>query len=297
MKPDNSFLSCVASLLILCLVPGCYRPHKPRSFKAQQERVQRLKPQKPTKQIKHMNAEEAIAAATFYEELGHKDMIVASYHQIINTAPDPDIAGTYLLKLADFYMGEGNIAEAKKQYQRIITIYPGHNSIERAHYRNLIAHYWSMLPAGRDQAATHTTIKLAKQYLSEYPDQHENSHKVRDIIAAAYQRLLAHELLVINFYLNQFLIEGRAASLKSAIHRLQFIQEKIIEYMKPFVSQVESLREYSTLPEDMVNFSTQSYAELLPYAQLLSDKVTRMRQFSEQHTLEGPQSIHPRDTF
>lgn len=197
-------------------------------------------PAKPTKSVKQMTVEEALEAAEYYEFINHQASLVATYQHIISKSKDPDIVATYLIKLADLHFIDNNFDEAKKNYKKATTLYPGHKGIEGARYREVLTHFLSSLNPSRDQSATQATITLGKKYLTDFP--HVQPDRVRSIIAAAYKKLLMSELLVVNFYLNKFKLSDIAQPIKAALQRMQNIVVMIIPQLKLYDTEFARLQ-------------------------------------------------------
>jgi len=231
--------------LIICstlLLSGCYRPGSFRTYKEKKELGKQLKLKRPTVQIKEMTHEQALEAVSYYEELGNSGLLVALYQRITATGKDPDIISRYMVKLADFYLGEGNFNEAIKQYRRAITLYPGAQGIERARYREIVAYFWNSLQPQRDQATTRMVIKLGKEYLANPADE-TSQQQIQGMVAASYKKLLENELLVAKFYYNKYLIGGVKSALPSAAQRISHITEQLLPDMATFLPESGALYE------------------------------------------------------
>jgi tetratricopeptide (TPR) repeat protein len=230
---------------LICLV-GCnkkrHRKAKP-SGKAPQALVvhKQEEPPKPKKPIKQMSVEEAVEAAHYYEFIDHEALLLATYQHIIAKSKDSDITACYLLKAADHYLQTNNFSEAKRYYKKLTTLYPGYKDIERASYREVLAHFLSSLAPSRDQAATQATITLAKKYLADFPQ--GAAGQVISILGAAYKRLLLSELLVIEFYLNKFSLTGTPQPLKGGIQRMKSLQTAVIAPLKKYDQNVAKMTE------------------------------------------------------
>jgi len=227
------------SLGLMLMFSGCRQPKVTIPFDMSlseptdsMTREPNSEPKKPKKAIKAMGIEEALEAAEYYEFINHQALLISTYQHIIATSKDPDIVATNLTKLADLYLIDGNFAEAKRYYKKVIALYPGHKGIERARYREILAHFLSSLAPTRDQATTQATITLGKKYLEDFP--HVEAGKVRGILAAAYKKLLASELLVVNFYLNKYALSGAIQPIKAALQRMMANTTIILPQLKAY---------------------------------------------------------------
>lgn len=206
----------------------------------------------PQKRVKDMTLDEAITAARFYEEHMNSDHLIMTYQGIIaKSQHEPDIAATYLIKLADFYLGISNFDEAKKQYRKVIGLYPGFAGIERARYREVVAHFWSSLGPTRDQSATHTTITLGKQYLEDFKDAAPFCEKIRTMIAASYRTVLEYERGIVEFYINRyFLSRDNEKPLRAALQRLEIIRTELLPDLVRFIPEAAPLKTTLLIEQD-----------------------------------------------
>jgi len=229
-----------SALLAVLILSGCGQGK--RSVKAQKaaRKEREAITTKPTKQIKHMSTEEAVSAANYYEVYHNTDAVIATYQHIISKATDAEIAAEYSIKLADLHLGLANFTEAKKQYKRAITLYPGYHTIERARYREILSHHWSALTPARDQAPTRTVIQLGTSYLKDYPEG-TSVEQVRDIIGNSYINLLSSELLIIKFYLHRYHLFGKEKALVAAAQRIHDVHTVLMPKMVSYKPEVEKL--------------------------------------------------------
>lgn len=244
---STRYFSCV----ILLALPGCYRPAAPRPVKELPEQggeqTEQQKTYKPTRQVKEMTTEEARSAAAYYEEVGKQDLLIATYNRIITLEKDPEVVAQHIVKLADVYFGDGNFTEAIKQYRRAITLYPGASTLERARYREIVAHFWSALQSARDQTTTEATIKLGRRYLTDFP--HEASaEQVAVMIAASYRKLLAHECMVMAFYQTKYATTGIVSSLRAVTQRLSYVVNTLLPEMEDSLPEIAQVRSVLTVP-------------------------------------------------
>lgn len=233
---------------------GCRKPARKRVqavSHVQQEGAKKVEeePKKPQKSIKQMALEEALEAARYYEFIAHEALLIATYQHIIAKSKDSDVTAQYLIKLADHYLQTNNFTEAKKYYKKIAMLYPGYRDIERARYREVIAHFSSSLAPSRDQAATQETISLAKKYMADFPQ--GSIDQVMSIVSAAYKKLLASELLVVEFYLNKFALSGAPEPLRGGLQRLQSLQDIIIPALKKYDATLVGTLESASWKEHM----------------------------------------------
>lgn len=276
MKIIKNLCSLFPFCFLLAILVGCRQNkiHSPQADIAASEQTEEVKkklldPQKPEKSIKQMTVEEAIEAVRYYESINHQALLIATYQNIIAKSKDPDVVATHLIKLADLYLADNNFEEAKKTYKKATTLYPGHQGIEAARYRELVAHFMSSLGPTRDQAATQTTINLGKKYLADFPQ--AEPERVRSIVAAAYKKLLVSEILVINFYINKAKLGTSRQPLKAALQRMDNIIKVIIPQLKQYDQEFNVLQ----LNQEWKERVKLSWGELA--AEDLDDEAIRQR--------------------
>ena len=267
MKTIQKTFPVVTVCCLLIMLAGCRQPAAKVALPSvlpEQENVvsdEVADPVKPQKAIKQMTVEEALEAVKYYEFINHQALLVATYQHIIAKSKDPETVATHLIKLADLYFIDNNCEEAKKYYKKATMLYPGHPGIENARYREVMTHFLSSLNASRDQSATQTTINLGKKYLVDFPQ--AEPERVRTIIAAAYKKLLQSELLVINFYLNKFKLNGTAQPIQAALQRMAGVADVLLPQLKLYDSAAAKIQAQEAW----------SHSVFLPWSTSLSDNL------------------------
>lgn len=267
---------------ILCLVSGCAPHNKQGGSRARvKARQVLLLEKKPRKRIKEMTVEEAVRAGEFYEHVKNYDLLPVAYQHIIaKSQHEPDVAAAYYIKLADFYLASNDFQEAKKHYRKVIDIYPGYQGIERARYREVLAHFWSSLSPERDQTTTRATIQLGRAYLKDFPHVTDSCERICGMIAASYRKLLESDMKVLESYIKKyFLNTNNERPLRGAVQRLHTIRTELLPDMVRFIPEAASVRDVLVIPEEVVEAidTIEGRTEL---AALLYQKLEQMR-----HTL------------
>lgn len=244
-----SFGLCIP--LLICMTGCTLRNKQGGSRRDSKIRTIEFRKKTPQKRIKDMTLDEAITASRFYQENNNTDLLLATYQQIIaKSQHQPDIAASYIIKLADFYLGISNFDDAKKQYRKVINLYPGFIGIERARYREVVTHFWSSLGPKRDQTATRATITLGKQYLEDFKDAVESCDRIKTMIAASYRTVLEHEQGIVAFYIKKYFLHTDSEKpLRAALQRLEIIRAELLPELIYFIPEATALQHDLSIPE------------------------------------------------
>lgn len=178
--------------------------------------------------IKDMNLEQALEARAYYAHYGYDDMLIKVLPQVIALSRDAAQIADATLELADLYLKQGNFEQAEKMYGNYVALYPGSDQAKVAHYYRIMTSYWDSLPADRDQAATRSTIELARTYIRDFPEDTIFKDKVFDLLVACYKKLLESELSILSFYLKKYHHLVLDSSLQAAWERLVYIKNEIL---------------------------------------------------------------------
>ena len=130
-----------------------------------------------------------------------------------------------ILELADGLRAIGKLDPAAARYAEFSQFYPGHSKTEYALYRAVDCSFQRTRSFDRDQSKTLDTIELANTFL-ERPGFAEHRADVETIRTSCYERLIASELNVCDFYLKaekNHAVERRIDSIRTTM--LQFAPE------------------------------------------------------------------------
>ena len=183
-----------------------------------------------TKNIQHMNLEEAQFASAYYKKTGHLDLSAKALERIITLSTDHETSADALIRLADTHLELNKYEEAQKNYKEFQTLYPGNKLHTYAAYKEIIAHQKEIRPAYHDQAKTRQTIELCERFLEEFQDD-EHAQEIIGIKDAGYKLLIEHEVIIIQFYITKYHLEHNVKSLISAIKRLENLKKNIIVHI------------------------------------------------------------------
>lgn len=108
------------------------------------------------------------------------------------------------LEIADINFDRGALKKAAEEYNNFLTLYPGDKHAEYAQYKSILSNYYTIpTESDRDQSATHTTIKLADQFLIKSSTYKHYNQQVTDLRLNCYEKLFNHESTVFDYYLAQ----------------------------------------------------------------------------------------------
>ncbi|PLX76387.1 MAG: outer membrane protein assembly factor BamD [Desulfuromonas sp.] len=140
---------------------------------------------------------------------------VASWERVRDSYYSPELNILAELKIAEAYYLAEMYVEAAATYESFLKNHPDSDHGQRVLYYLGMSYYKQVLPANRDQTATHNTIVTFRNLLKLYP---ETSQKVEveDYIHFCRNRLAQHEVLVGRFYV-------RTDKADAAIMRLEAV--------------------------------------------------------------------------
>lgn len=224
------------SSILVVLIPACrqqpYQTARPAiKHEYTSTELEQIKKNKPKKNIKDMTLPEALEAKTYYTALNQTEFVIKTLERIIALCTDHQILGDVMLELADLQLNLGNLEGAQKLYSDYKTLFPGSTYIKHARYQEIFAHYWDALDAERDQSKTQETIKLAQNFLEEFPHDDHFTPSVTETLKTCYTKLLESELHGIEFYLNKYHYADDQNALTAAKNRLAYVEKELLPHI------------------------------------------------------------------
>lgn len=184
------------------------------------------------KQVKDLNAQEAILAKAYYEHKNDIDMTIKCSERALLLCTDQNISQEVTLQLAQIYLDKANFEKAEKYAKEYQELYPGNTNVKKALYIDIQANYLSILDPNRDQKKTEKTLNLSKNFLEKYKEEDNYFKAVSQIIDTCYDKLLDSEISVIKTYLNSYDYYKNFSSLNAAQRRLAYVKTKLLPFSK-----------------------------------------------------------------
>jgi len=249
-------------ITVLALLPACkQKPYahiiKPKE-KTRKERIRDSKERyillakRKHKRPKDLSIQEAEEEIAFYADTEQYDNEIRILKHILTIETDQKKIGTYMLRLAKLQTSLGKLEEAQKTYHSFRSLYPGHQKIKKAMYREVLTHFWHILPPDRDQSRTEKTVKLAKNFIEEFPEDLLYKDSVENTIAVCHKNLFEGEIVRARHYITKNKYEPSEQTLMAAYQRLAYAQK---EFLPKVVSSQETLAQ---LQMDFNNITEQN---------------------------------------
>ena len=210
----------------------------------------------PTKGIRQVTLDEALLCKNYYKKTKDLDLAAKYVERALALAKDHTLRSELTLEIADMYTQLGYGEKASKYYNQFKTLYPGSKNIKYVLYREIISNEADLLDSARDQGKTLTTLTLAQDFLTEYPDDADYGKIVQEIIQKLYVKLFKSELGRARFYLNKYSYEPKESSLKAAHKRLQHIFEE-------YIPELPGAQKYAELEKSIKITPIEIYRETL----------------------------------
>jgi outer membrane assembly lipoprotein YfiO len=201
------------------------------------------------KKSKDMSREEAQKAKEYYEIVEDDAMMGTMLERLITIATNPQETREWILELADCYTRQGELQKAQQLYHQYTVLYPGAPDIEYVYYQEIMTNFWDIVSTDRDQHQTRTTLKLATDFLKEFP---ANSYtaSVHDVIKTCYINLFDNELSIIHHYLAKYYYtydpQTLVAISKRFEHILQDLIPPLLRYDKRFTLIAKAIKKVTS---------------------------------------------------
>ena len=140
---------------------------------------------------------------------------IAAWEKVRDSYYSPELNILAEMKIAEAYYLDEKYVEAAASYETFLKNHPDNDKSETVLYYLGMSYYKQVLPAERDQTATHNTIVTFRNLLKLYPET-GRAAEVNKYIEFCRHRLATHELGVSNFYV-------RTKKPDAAIGRLESI--------------------------------------------------------------------------
>lgn len=232
---------------------GTYKSKKESDFKGRMRSAKEAyvftatKKHKRPKDLTLAEAEEELA---FFEKTEQYDRMIRILQRILALETDQQKIGNYMLKLAKLQTSLGQLEEAQATYYSFRSLYPGHPKIKKALYRELLTHYWGILPPDRDQTKTEATIRLAQNYLEEFPEDLIYTENVNNTLKVCQKTLFEGEILRARHYLTKNTYEPSEDAVMAAYQRLAYAEKELLPKVASSETVLAQLQqEFNTLTE------------------------------------------------
>lgn len=232
-----------------------------------------------------MSLEEAKKAKEYYAFLEDDAMTCAMLERLVLITNNPQETKAWILELADCYTRQGELQKAQQLYHQYILLFPGAADIEYARYQEIMANFWDIMSTDRDQQQTTTTLKLATNFLKEFPATSPYTASVHDVVKTCYINIFDNELSVIHHYLTKYYYTNDPQALVAASKRFERIQQNLIppllRYDKRFAlidKEIKKVIDAAALPHEISDLEQPSTPQLLPApqrAELLDNLLNR----------------------
>jgi len=253
--------SALIALVIIILAPGCakkpyesvIKTKKEKTFKDKMAIVKEqyvLTATKKHKRPKDLTLAEAVEDLAFFEETEQYDRMTRVLQRILALETDQQKVGNYMLKLAKLQTSLGRLDEAQATYHSFRSLYPGHPKIKKALYRELLTHFWDILPPDRDQSRTENTVKLAQNYLEEFPEDTLYKDSVNTTLKICQKNLFEGEIVRARHYLAKNKYEPSEDTVMAAYQRLAYAEKELLPKIAPSDTVLAQLhQEFNTITE------------------------------------------------
>jgi len=211
------------------------------------QKTKKTKP--PKKTITEMNFAELNEAKN--NRLAKKDTegAIRYLEKMMTTSSDKDDIATVLLELADLFFDTGKLVKAEKLYSQFYALYPGNDSVEKAHYKAILCSFYLTLDNDRDQSKTQETLTLATSFLDRKEIFKTYTQDVSSIQQKCYEKLCQSDLNIAEFYLKR----GKSKDLIAANLRLNSIRSEYLDKVPSIEPRVLALEiDYATKTKDLV---------------------------------------------
>jgi len=155
--------------------------------------------------------------------------------RMVSLCDDAAERADLVLELADGLREIGKLDPAAARYAEFSQFYPGHAKTEYALYRAVDCSFKRTRTFDRDQSKTLDTIELANTFL-ERPGFAGHRDDVEKIRTACYERLIASELNVCDFYL-------KAEKIHAVERRIDSIKTTMLKFAPEMEEQVIAMAE------------------------------------------------------
>jgi len=141
------------------------------------------------------------------------------------------------MELADLFFDTGKLAKAEKLYAQFYTLYPGNESVEKAHYKAILCSFYLTLESDRDQSKTQETLTLANSFLDRKEIFKKHTQDVSSIQLKCYEKLCDSDINVTEFYLKR----GKSKDLIAAQQRLDSLRKEFLDKVPSLEPRVLAL--------------------------------------------------------
>lgn len=162
-----------------------------------------------------LDALEGDTTLLFFRDVDYKRAIEL-FQEVIDNYPYSESATQAELKIADVYFEQEEYEQAATYYQDFVERRPKHPQVPYALYRQGLCYAQRMREPDQDQEAARTAATQFNVLLERYPDS-ELASSAREQLAAANDRLSAHETHVGDFYLDRGQCGAAAERYRSAL--------------------------------------------------------------------------------
>ena len=183
------------------------------------------------KTFRDMSFDELKVARTNHKQ--HSDTYVKYTERMMTLCDEAAARAELLLELADGTRVLGKLDIAAARYTEFSQFYPGHAQTEYALYRAIDCSFKRTRSFDRDQSKTMDTIELANTFLER---QAFETHRadVEQVRTACYERLIASELNVCDFYL-------KANKMHAVERRLETVRTTMLKFAPEMEKEVDSM--------------------------------------------------------
>ncbi|MCF7900001.1 outer membrane protein assembly factor BamD [Candidatus Babeliales bacterium] len=174
-------------------------------------------------------------------QLGWYEKALFYVDKLLARLKDSVLIKNYKLVRADILFEQGSLKSALEAYGEFLSLYPGSNHAEYAHYKKTLCAFYQTLSSDRDQGPTRDTIKLAESYLEKGDAYKKYSQDIKEIKSHCLALLYENETHVFEFYLKK-------RSFKAADKRLAFMKKEfnsVIPESQAHVLQLECRLAYA----------------------------------------------------
>jgi outer membrane assembly lipoprotein YfiO len=119
------------------------------------------------KAAKELSFKELRQATNLAIQLGWYDKALMYLHQMVTTSKDSEVIKVLKLEVADILFEKSSLEKAGEAFEEYLSLYPGSDQSEYAHYKHVLCTFYQTLKTDQDQGPTRQAIQLAETYLEK----------------------------------------------------------------------------------------------------------------------------------
>jgi outer membrane assembly lipoprotein YfiO len=182
------------------------------------------------KKIEKLSYDEALKVYEYYKHNEKDYQLIMTIERLVSLATDHTTLEPLLREIADLYYEQGSYKKAEERYATYAQMYPGSKNIDYIQKQQIEASFQQKSIAQRDQTKTKNTIKLARDFLNNFPTS-SYRERVQKILNECYFIIMESEINQVIFYISRFNITHYPKALEAAWQRLADLNRDVLPYI------------------------------------------------------------------